>query len=77
MNYMCEVVLNVETLFMTNLIQIEFTLEFIRKLESTQYTATLAVIGAWRGTNMNKLYEELGWEYQYRRRWYRRSTHSN
>ena len=50
----------------------EFTLEFTRKLESTQYIAALAVSGAWRGTNRNKLYEELGWEYLYHRRWYRR-----
>ena len=52
-----------------------FTLEFTRKLESTQYTAALAVSGAWRGTNRNKLYEELGWEYLYHRRWYRRLIH--
>ena len=49
----------------------EFTLEFTTKLESTQYTAALAVSGAWRGTNRNKLCEELGWEYLYHRRWYR------
>ena len=53
----------------------ELTMEFTRKLESTQYTAALAVNGAWRGTNRNKLYEELGWEYLYHRRWYRRLTH--
>ena len=53
----------------------DFTLEFTGKLESTQYTAALAVSGAWRGTNRNKLYEELGWEYLYHRRWYRRLTH--
>ena len=53
----------------------DFTLEFTRKLESTQYTAALAVSGAWRGTNRNKRYEELGWEYLYHRRWYRRLTH--
>ena len=32
------------------------------KLESTQYAAALAVSGAWRGTNTDKLFEELGWE---------------
>ena len=52
----------------------EVTLEFTRKLESTQYTAAVAVSGAWRGTNRNKLYEELCWEYLYHRRWYRRLT---
>ena len=45
----------------------DFTLEFTGKLESTQYTAALAVSGAWHGTNRNKLYEELGWEYLYHR----------
>ena len=31
-------------------------------LESTQYQAALAVSGTWKGTNRNKIYEELGWE---------------
>ena len=31
-------------------------------LESTQYQAALAVSGAWKGTSMDKLYKELGWE---------------
>ena len=31
--------------------------------------------GAWQGTNRNKVYEELGSEYLYHRRWYRRLTH--
>ena len=33
-------------------------LDFTKKLEATQFTAAL-------GTNHNKLYEELGWEYLY------------
>ena len=41
----------------------EFTLEFTKKSETVQYSATLAVSGAWRGTNKCKPYEELGWEY--------------
>ena len=40
----------------------EFKLDFIKKPESTQYSAALAVSGAWRGTNTGKLYEELSWE---------------
>ena len=43
-----------------------------RKLESTQYQAALAVSGAWKGTNMDRLLEELGWETLSNRRWYRR-----
>ena len=39
----------------------EFKLEFTKRLDATQYSAALAVSGAWRGTNIDKLYEELGW----------------
>ena len=42
------------------------------KLESTQYAAALAVSGAWRGTNTDKLFEEFGWESLAHMRWYRR-----
>ena len=41
------------------------------KLEQKQYSAALVVTGAWRGTNRQRLYEELGWESLYHRRWYR------
>ena len=54
---------------------LEFKLDFTKKLESTQYSAALAVSGAWRGTNTDKLYEELGWEILYYMRWYRRLCH--
>ena len=30
---------------------------------------------AWRGTNTDRLYQELGWEILYYRRWYRRLCH--
>ena len=53
----------------------ELNLDFTKKLEATQYSAALAVSGAWCGTNKYKLYEELGWESLYHRRWYRRLTH--
>ena len=43
-----------------------------RKLESTQYKAALAVSGAWKGTNKDRLLEELGWETLSNRRWHRR-----
>ena len=48
------------------------SLDLTRKLEQTQYSAALAVTGAWRGTNRQRLSEELGWENLYERRWYRR-----
>ena len=47
----------------------EIKLDFTKKLESTQYSAALAVSGAWCETNTDKLYEELGWEILYYRRW--------
>ena len=38
------------------------SLDLTSKLEQTQYSAALAVTGAWRGTNRQRLKEELGWE---------------
>ena len=43
-------------------------------LERLQYQAALAVSGAWKGTNLCKIYEELGWESLTDRRWFRRLT---
>ena len=40
----------------------DLKLDFIKKLESTQYSAALVVSGAWRGTSRQKPYDELGWE---------------
>ena len=48
----------------------EFKLDFTKRLESTQYSAELAISGTWRETNTGKIYEELGWEILYYRRWY-------
>ena len=45
---------------------------FINKLESVQYNAGLAITGAIRGTSKERLYQELGFEYLEKRRWYRR-----
>lgn len=44
----------------------------MEKLESIQYSAALAVTGAWKGTSRVKLYDELGWESLNLRRWSRR-----
>ena len=46
----------------------------MEKLESVQYSAALAITGAWRGTSREKLYAELGWESLCSRRWSRRLT---
>ena len=53
----------------------ESKLDFTKLLGSTQYSAALAVSGAWRGTNTDKIYEELGWEILCYRRWYRCLCH--
>ena len=46
----------------------------MKTLESLQYQAALAVTGAWKGTNRDKIYEELGWESLHNRRMFRRLT---
>ena len=50
-------------------------LNFTQRLEQTQYSAALAVTGAWRGTSRKRLYDELGCQTLYHRRWYRRLCH--
>ena len=45
----------------------EMKLDFTRRLEQVQYSAALAVTGAWRGTSSRRLYKELGWESLYLR----------
>ena len=53
----------------------EMILNFTKRIEQTQYSAALAVAGVWRGTYRQKLYNELGWESLYQRRWFRRLCH--
>ena len=43
-------------------------------LESVLYSVALAVTGAWRGTNTDKIYDELKWKLLYHRRYYMRMT---
>ena len=45
---------------------------FSKKIESVQYNAALAITGAIKGSSCEKLYQELGLEYLYQRRWSRR-----
>ena len=44
-------------------------------LERIQYHAALAITGSWKGTNLNEIYDELGWESLTDRRWCRRLFH--
>ena len=55
----------------------ELTHDVTKRLETIRYSAALAVSGAWRGTNIDRLYEKLGWESLYYRRWYKRLCHSS
>ena len=41
-----------------------------KRFEQTQYSTTLAIIGAWRGTSRQRLHDELGWENLHDRRWF-------
>ena len=45
---------------------------FSKKIESVQYNAALAITGPIKGSSREKLYQELGLEYFYGRRWARR-----
>ena len=45
---------------------------FSKKIESVQYNAALAIAGAIKGSSREKLYQQLGLEYLYQRRWARR-----
>ena len=45
---------------------------FSKKIESVQYIAALAILWAIKGSPREQLYQELGLEYLYRKRWARR-----
>ena len=49
-----------------------FNNSFHERLESIQYYAALAITGAIRGSSIEKLYQELGFESLQQRRWYRK-----
>ena len=48
--------------------------DLMNLIEQVQYKAALIVSGCWQGTCRLKLYDELGWESLYERRWARRMT---
>ena len=43
-------------------------------IEQVQYKAALIVSGCWQGTSRGRLYDKLGWESLFVRRWSRRMT---
>ena len=53
----------------------QMSLGITKRLEQTQYSAVLAITGAWRGTSRPRLYEALGWTSLHDIRWFRRPCH--
>ena len=67
----CDIIYHLPSL--TNTSNSSISLNFMmQSLESTQYQAVLAVLGAWKGSSKISMYEELGWESLSDRRWFRR-----
>ena len=53
----------------------EMSSSLTKRLELVQYSVALAVTESWKGISYVKLLDELGWEYLYHRRWFRRLLH--
>ena len=67
----CDVIYHTPSI--TNPFSSEINLNYLMNtLERIQYKAALAVTGTWKGTNLSKIYDELGWESLTNRRWSRR-----
>ena len=65
----CDVIFHIPIL--TNDFDSSMSLNFsMGILERTQYQAALAITGTWKGTNRNKIYEELGLETLDHRRYF-------
>ena len=63
---------------MNSIERIQYHLNYLmNSIERIQYQAALAITGAWKGTNLNKIYEDLSWESLTDRRWTRRLIHFN
>ena len=69
----CDIIYHIPVI--SNNFDSSLTLNYqMNALERTQYQAALAVSGTWKGTNKDKIYEELGWETLDQRRFFRRLT---
>ena len=67
----CDVVYHIPSI--TNPFDSSISLNYLMNtLERIQYHAALAITGTWKGTSLNKIYDELGWESLSDRRWSRR-----
>ena len=70
----CDVIYHIPNI--TNPFDSSITLNYLMNtLERIQYHAALSITGAWKGTNLNKIYDELGCESLTDRRWSRRLFH--
>jgi len=70
----CDVIYHIPCI--TNPFDSSISLNYLMNtLERIQYHAALAITGTWKGTNLNKIYEQLGWESLTDRRWSRRLFH--
>ena len=67
----CDVIYHIPVITheLSSLLSLNCTME---ALERTQYQAALAVSGTWKGSNRDKILEELGWETLHLRRYFRR-----
>ena len=67
----CNVVYHVPSI--TNSFDSSINLNYLMNtLERIKYHAILAITGTWKGTDLNKIYDELGWESLTDRLWSRR-----
>ena len=70
----CDVIFHIPSI--TNPFDSSIHLSYLmHTLERIQYHAALAITGSWKGTNLNKIYDELSWESLTDRRWCRRLFH--
>ena len=70
----CDVIFHIPSI--TNPFDSSINLNYLMNtLGRIQYHAALAITGSWKGTNLNKIYDELGWETLTDRRWCRRLSH--
>ena len=68
----CDVIYHVPSII--NPFDSAINLNYLMKtVERIQYQAVLAITGTW--TNLNKIYDELGWESLTDRRWSKRLFH--
>ena len=70
----CDVIFHIPGI--TNPFDSSINLNYLMNtLERIQYHAALAITGSWKGTNLNRIYDELDWESLTDRRWCRRLFH--